>query len=65
LIVYFLIYYFLLPYIFIFVIILNPRGFLPQCSLNSQTSIQTMKKWQVKKLELFVKRVYNQAGLES
>ncbi|SIR88302.1 hypothetical protein SAMN05880566_13331, partial [Janthinobacterium sp. TND4EL3] len=32
---------------------------------NNETPIQAMKKWQAKKPELFVKRVYNQAGLDT
>jgi transposase InsO family protein len=34
-----------------------------QCGLDHQTPIQAIKKWHEKKPELFVKRVYNQAGL--
>lgn len=37
----------------------------PQRALDNETPIQAMKKWQEKKPELFVKRVYNQAGLDS
>jgi len=33
--------------------------------LNHQTPIQALKKWQTEKPELFVKRVYKQAGLDS
>ena len=36
----------------------------PQRALDNVTPIQAMKKWQEKKPELFVKRVYNQAGLD-
>ncbi len=36
---------------------------IPQRALNNETPIQSMKKWQAKKPELFVKRVYEQAGL--
>ncbi len=32
--------------------------------MEHQTPIQALKKWQQKKPELFVKRVYNQAGLD-
>jgi len=32
--------------------------------LNHQTPIQALKKWQTEKPELFVKRVYKQAGLD-
>ena len=38
---------------------------IPQRALNNETPIQAMKKWQAKKPELFVKRVYNQAGLDT
>ncbi|PLY40919.1 IS481 family transposase, partial [Janthinobacterium sp. ROICE36] len=38
---------------------------IPQRALDNATPIQAMKKWQEKKPELFVKRVYNQAGLDS
>ena len=37
---------------------------IPQRALDNATPIQAMKKWQEKKPELFVKRVYNQAGLD-
>ena len=37
---------------------------IPQRALDNETPIQAMKKWQAKKPELFVKRVYNQAGLD-
>jgi transposase-like protein len=37
---------------------------IPQRALKHQTPIQALKKWQDKKPELFVKRVYNQAGLD-
>jgi hypothetical protein len=33
--------------------------------LNHQTPIQALKKWQEEKPELFLKRVYNQAGLDN
>ncbi|MBB5610757.1 hypothetical protein HDE71_005327, partial [Janthinobacterium sp. S3M3] len=36
----------------------------PQRALNNETPVQAMKKWQAEKPELFVKRVYNQAGLD-
>ncbi|PIW72892.1 MAG: IS481 family transposase, partial [Hydrogenophilales bacterium CG12_big_fil_rev_8_21_14_0_65_61_21] len=32
---------------------------------NHQTPIQALKKWQTEKPELFVKRVYKQAGLDT
>ncbi|MBB5610888.1 hypothetical protein HDE71_005427, partial [Janthinobacterium sp. S3M3] len=32
---------------------------------NNETPVQAMKKWQAEKPELFVKRVYNQAGLDN
>jgi transposase-like protein len=38
---------------------------IPQRALNHLTPIQALKEWQKKKPELFVKRVYNQAGLDS
>jgi hypothetical protein len=34
-------------------------------ALNHQTPIQALKKWQQEKPDLFAKRVYNQAGLDS
>jgi hypothetical protein len=38
---------------------------IPQRALKHMTPIQALKEWQKKKPELFVKRVYNQAGLDS
>ncbi|MBB5606764.1 hypothetical protein HDE71_001183 [Janthinobacterium sp. S3M3] len=38
---------------------------IPQRALNNETPIQATQKWQAKKPELFVKRVYNQAGLDT
>ncbi|MDP2432177.1 MAG: hypothetical protein Q8O33_09110, partial [Pseudomonadota bacterium] len=38
---------------------------IPQRALHHQTPIQALKKWQADKPELFVKRVYKQAGLDS
>lgn len=38
---------------------------IPQRALNHQTPIQALKEWQAKKPDLFVKRVYNQTGLDS
>ena len=38
---------------------------IPQRALNHQTPIQALKKWQTEKPELFVKRVYKQAGLDN
>ncbi len=38
---------------------------LPQRALNHQAPSQALKKWQAEKPELFVKRVYKQAGLDS
>jgi len=35
---------------------------IPQHAIGSKTPIQTRKEWQEKKLELFVKRVYDQTG---
>ena len=37
---------------------------IPRRALEHQTPFQTLKNWHDKKPELFVKRVYNQAGLE-
>lgn len=37
---------------------------IPQRALDNATPIQAMKKWQKKKPDLFVKRIYNQAGLD-
>jgi transposase InsO family protein len=37
---------------------------LPQLALEHQTPLQTMKKWQKEKPELFVKRVSNRPGLD-
>ena len=38
---------------------------IPQRALKHQTPIQALKMWQEKKPDLFVKRVYNQAGLDT
>ena len=38
---------------------------IPQRALDHQTPIQMLKNWQQKKPDLFVKRVYNQAGLDN
>ena len=38
---------------------------IPQRALDHQTPIQALKEWQAKKPELFTKRVYNQAGLDT
>lgn len=38
---------------------------IPQRALNHQTPIQALKKWQAEKPDLFVKRVYKQAGLDT
>ena len=38
---------------------------IPQRALNHQSPVQALKAWQHKKPELFVKRVYEQAGLDS
>jgi len=37
---------------------------IPQKALGHKTPIQMLKKWQAEKPELFVKRVYNLAGLD-
>ncbi len=39
--------------------------FLPQRAINGKTSIQALKDWQQRRPELFVKRVYDRAGLDS
>jgi len=38
---------------------------IPQRALNHQSPVQALKAWQQKKPELFVKRVYEQTGLDS
>ena len=38
---------------------------IPQRALKHQTPIQVLKNWQQKMPDLFVKRVYNPAGLDS
>jgi hypothetical protein len=38
---------------------------IPQLAFNHMTQIQALKEWQKKKPELFVNRVYNQAGLDN
>jgi transposase InsO family protein len=38
---------------------------IPQRALNHLSPVQALKKWQAEKPELFVKRVYNQPGLDS
>ena len=37
---------------------------IPQRAIGAKTPIQTLKEWQQKKPELFVKRVYDQTGLD-
>jgi len=37
---------------------------IPQRALNHQSPAQALKKWQAEKPELFIKRVYKQAGLD-
>ena len=37
---------------------------IPQRALNHLSPVQALKKWQAEKPELFVKRVYNQPGLD-
>ena len=37
---------------------------IPQRALKHQTPIQALKEWQTKKPDLFVKRVYEQSGLD-
>lgn len=38
---------------------------IPQRALNHLSPVQALKEWQKKKPELFKKRVYNQAGLDT
>ena len=38
---------------------------IPQRALKHQTPIQALQKWRADKPELFVKRVYKQAGLDN
>ena len=38
---------------------------IPQRALNHLSPIQALKEWQKKKPELFKKRIYNQAGLDT
>lgn len=38
---------------------------IPQRALNHLAPVQALKKWQTEKPELFVKRVYNQPGLDT
>ena len=38
---------------------------IPQRALNHASPVQALKSWQAKKPELFVKRVYNQPGLDT
>ncbi len=38
---------------------------IPQRVLDAKTPILALKEWQQKRPELFVKRVYDQAGLDS
>ena len=38
---------------------------IPQRALHHQTPIQALQKWRTEKPDLFVKRVYKQAGLDS
>ena len=37
---------------------------IPQRALKHQTPVQALKEWQAKKPDLFVKRVYEQSGLD-
>ena len=37
---------------------------IPQRALKHQSPIQALKKWQQERPDLFVKRVYNQTGLD-
>ena len=38
---------------------------IPQRALKHLSPVQALKKWQADKPDLFVKRVYNQPGLDS
>lgn len=38
---------------------------IPQRALDAKTPILALKEWQQKRPELFVKRVYDQTGLDS
>ncbi|MGK5022077.1 IS481 family transposase, partial [Janthinobacterium sp. LB2P10] len=38
---------------------------IPQRAIGAKTPIQALKEWQQKKPELFVKRIYDQTGLDS
>lgn len=38
---------------------------IPQRAIGAKTPIQALKEWQKKKPELFVKRVYDQTGLDT
>ena len=38
---------------------------IPQRALNHLSPVQALKKWQAEKPDLFVKRVYNQPGLDT
>jgi hypothetical protein len=38
---------------------------IPQRAIGTQTPIQALKDWQHRKPELFVKRVYDQTGLDT
>ena len=37
---------------------------IPQRALNHLSPVQALQKWQTERPELFVKRVYNQTGLD-
>jgi hypothetical protein len=38
---------------------------IPQRAIGSTTPIKALKEWQLRKPELFVKRVYDQTGLDT
>jgi transposase InsO family protein len=38
---------------------------IPQRAIGTKTPIQALKEWQQQKPDLFVKRVYDQAGLDT
>jgi hypothetical protein len=44
---------------------LNPSHSIPQRALNHRSPVQALKSWQQKRKKLFVKRVHEQAGLDT
>ena len=41
------------------------NNLIPQRALKHQASIQALQKWRIERSELFVKRVYKLAGLDT